>query len=129
MYGPPGHAYIYFIYGMHNCLNVKTKPTGQGGAVLIRAAQPITGIEKMKKERRTERINDLANGPAKLTQAFAVTRALNGHDLTLGRKLFIAANAKPEQLEIVSTRRIGISVGIEKPWRFFIGGNPFVSKQ
>ena len=128
MFGQPGHAYVYFTYGMHYCLNVTTEPAGQPGAVLIRAAQPVNGIERMKKERRTERIKDLANGPAKLTRAFAVTRALNGHDLTLGAELFIAENDKPEPLEIVSTRRIGIRVGLDRPWRFLIKGNPFVSR-
>ena len=129
MYGPPGHAYVYFTYGMHYCLNVKTEPTGQPGAVLMRAAQPIRGIERMKKERRTERIKDLANGPAKLAQAFIVTKALNGHDLTVGRKLFIVETTNPEPLDIASTSRIGIRVGLEKTWRFFIKGNRFVSKQ
>lgn len=128
MFGQPGHAYVYFTYGMHYCLNVTTEPAGQPGAVLIRAAQPVNGIERMKKERRTERIKDLANGPAKLTRAFAVTRALNGHDLTLGTELFMAETANSEPLEIVSTRRIGIRVGLDRPWRFFIKGNPFVSR-
>jgi DNA-3-methyladenine glycosylase len=128
MFGQPGHAYVYFTYGMHYCLNVTTEPAGQPGAVLIRAAQPVNGIERMRKERRTERIKDLANGPAKLTRAFAVTRALNGHDLTLGTKLFIAETDNPEPLEIVSTRRIGIRVGLDRPWRFLIKGNPFVSR-
>lgn len=129
MFGPPGHAYVYFTYGMHHCLNVTTEPTGKAGAVLIRAAQPIKGIERMKKERRTERIRDLANGPAKLTQAFAVTKALNGHDLTLGRKLFIVDNVNREPFETASTSRIGITVGLDKPWRFFIKGSEFVSQQ
>jgi len=96
--------------------------------VLIRAAQPVNGIERMKKERRTERIKDLANGPAKLTRAFAVTRALNGHDLTLGTELFMAETDNPEPPQIVSTRRIGIRVGLDRPWRFLIKGNPFVSR-
>lgn len=128
MFGQPGHAYVYFTYGMHYCLNVTTEPAGQPGAVLIRAAQPVNGIERMKKERRTERIKDLANGPAKLTRAFVVTKALNGHDLTLGTKLFIAEANNPEPLEIVSTRRIGIRVGLDRPWRFLVKGNPFVSR-
>ena len=129
MFGPAGHAYVYFTYGMHYCLNVTTEPTGNPGAVLIRAAQPTSAIEQMKKRRRTDQLRDLANGPAKLTQAFAVIRSLNGHDLTLGKKLFIVKGDSVEPLDIASTSRIGIRVGLEKPWRFFIRENPFVSKQ
>ena len=127
MFGQPGHAYVYFTYGMHYCLNVTTEPIGQAGAVLIRAIQPVKGIEAMMKRRGTNRIRDLTNGPAKLTEAFAVTTALNGHDLTTVGRLFIAENDKPEAFRIASTSRIGIGAGVEKPWRFFIEGNPFVS--
>ena len=128
MFGEPGHAYVYFTYGMHYCLNVTTERTGQPGAVLIRAAQPIRGIERMKKYRRADRVIDLANGPAKLTQAFDITAALNGHDLTAGRKLSIAVNNEPQAFEINSTSRTGIVSAKEKMWRFYIKGNPFVSK-
>jgi len=129
MFGEPGHAYVYFTYGMHYCLNVTSERIGQPGAVLIRAAQPIRGIERMKKYRGTDQVVDLANGPAKLTQAFDITGALNGHDLTAGRKLFIVENNQPEAFEIKSTGRIGIVFGKEKPWRFYIKGNPFVSNR
>lgn len=129
MYGPPGHAYVYFTYGMHYCLNVKTESIGRPGAVLIRAAQPMKGTEMMKRRRGIESVADLTNGPAKLTQAFAVTTALNGHDLTVGRGLFIIENTKTEPFHAASTSRIGITVGLEKPWRFFIKRNRFVSRQ
>jgi len=129
MFGQPGHAYVYFTYGMHYCLNVTTEPIGQAGAVLIRAIQPVIGIEAMRKKRGTDRIRDLTNGPAKLTEAFAVTRTLNGHDLTAAGRLFIAENDKPEPFRIESTSRIGIRAGLDKPWRFFIKGNSFVSKK
>jgi DNA-3-methyladenine glycosylase len=129
MFGEPGHAYVYFTYGMHYCLNVTTEPAGQPGAVLIRAVQPIKGIVEMKKRRRTEQVKDLSNGPAKLTQAFAVTKALNGHDLTTGRELYIAEPYHPEAVRIIFTSRIGIKVSAEKLWRFAIKGNPFVSKR
>ena len=129
MFGEPGHAYVYFTYGMHYCLNVTTEPAGQPGAVLIRAVQPIKGIVEMKKRRRTEHLRDLSNGPAKLTQAFAVTKALNGHDLTTGRELYIAELSHPEAVRIISTSRIGIKVSAEKLWRFAVKGNPFVSKR
>jgi DNA-3-methyladenine glycosylase len=129
MFGEPGHAYVYFTYGMHYCLNVTTEPAGQAGAVLIRAVQPIKGIVEMKNRRGTGHVKDLSNGPAKLTQAFAVTKALNGHDLTLGRKLYITEPASPELFSISSGTRIGVRAGAEKPWRFSIRGNPFVSKR
>ena len=129
MFGEPGRAYVYFTYGMHYCLNVTTERVGQPGAVLIRAAQPIRGIERMKKYRRTDRVVNLANGPAKLTQALDIKGTLNGHDLTAGRKLFIVENNEPQAFEINSSGRIGIVFGKEKPWRFYIKGNPFVSKR
>jgi DNA-3-methyladenine glycosylase len=129
MFGEPGHAYVYFTYGMHYCLNVTAEPAGQPGAVLIRAVQPTKGIVEMKKRRRKEHVKDLSNGPAKLTQAFAVTKALNGHDLTTGRELYIAELSHPEAVRIISTSRIGIKVSAEKLWRFSIKGNPFVSKR
>lgn len=129
MFGEPGHAYVYFTYGMHYCLNFTTEPAGQAGAVLLRAVQPVKGIVEMKKRRGTERVKDLSNGPAKLTQAFAVTKALNGHDLTLGERLYVTEPFHPEPFSISAGTRIGIKAGGEKPWRFFISDNPFVSKR
>lgn len=129
MFGQPGHAYVYFTYGMHHCLNITTEPAGHPGAVLIRAVQPVKGIETMQRRRGTQQVKSLANGPANLTEAFAVTKALNGHDLTVGTKLFIAESDSPKEFEIVSTSRIGIRVGLERPWRFLMKGSPFVSKQ
>ena len=129
MFGEPGHAYVYFTYGMHYCLNVTTEPAGQPGAVLIRAAQPIKGIAETKRRRRTDNVKDLSNGPAKLTQAFAITSTLNGHDLTLGRKLYVTELFRPDPFTIVSGTRIGIRVAVERRWRFFVKDNPFVSKQ
>lgn len=129
MFGEPGHAYIYFTYGMHYCLNVTTEPAGQPGAVLIRAVQPIRGLSRMMIRRRTQRVEDLANGPAKLTQAFDVTKTLNGYDLTLGKKLYIAELPHPKPCNIATETRIGIKAGAEKPWRFFVKDNSFVSKR
>ena len=129
MFGEPGHAYIYFTYGMHYCLNVTTEKLGQPAAVLIRAAQPLTGIDRMKKWRKTDRLENLTNGPAKLTQALSIKRALNGHDLTKKGKLYISRPTNPETFSVVITSRIGIKTGRNKPWRFFIQNSPFVSKQ
>ena len=129
MFGEPGRAYVYFTYGMHYCLNITTEPVGQAGAVLIRALQPIKGLAEMKRRRRIEHVKDLSNGPAKLTQAFAVTKALNGYDLTSGKELFVANSFHPERLSITAGGRIGIRSGCEKPWRFFVEGSPYVSKR
>lgn len=129
MFGEPGHAYVYFTYGMHYCLNVTTEPLGQPGAVLIRAVQPIKGIAEMKRRRRTERVKDLSNGPAKLTQAFVVDKELNGHDLTSGEELYVIKPSHAERARVSVTTRIGIRTSAEKPWRFFIEDNPFVSKR
>jgi DNA-3-methyladenine glycosylase len=129
MFGEPGHAYVYFTYGMHYCLNVTTEPIGQAGAVLLRAVQPVKGIAEMKRRRRTEHIQNLSNGPAKLTQAFAVTKALNGHDLTTGEKLYIVEPSHPEPLRVRTGTRIGIRVGGKKPWRFFARDSPYVSRR
>lgn len=128
MFGEAGHAYIYFTYGMHYCLNVTTERKAQPGAVLIRAVQPVRGIKMMTKHRKTDRLVELTNGPAKLTQALAITRNLNGHDLTSGQGLFIVED-EPRTPEIKSTRRIGIVSGREKLWRFFMKENPFVSRK
>jgi DNA-3-methyladenine glycosylase len=129
MFGEPGHAYVYFTYGMHYCLNVTTEPVGQAGAVLLRALQPVNGIAEMKRRRRTEHIMDISNGPAKLTQAFDVTKALNGNDLTSGKRLYIAEPSQRERARISVTTRIGIKASAEKLWRFSIKDNPFVSKR
>lgn len=128
MFEEPGHAYVYFTYGMHYCFNATTEPEGQPGAVLIRAVQPKRGIAKMKRQRRTIFTEGLANGPAKLTQALSVTKALNGHDLTSAKRLFIIDDPRPEKLNVVSDSRIGVRLGREKEWRFFIRGNSCVSR-
>jgi len=128
MFGKPGLAYIYFTYGMHYCLNVKTEREGIPGAVLIRALEPLEGIEIMKRNRSIEKLSELTNGPAKLTKAMKITKELNGWDLTKGKKLFICKPKVKEKFEIATTYRIGIKVGTEKPWRFYIKRNPFVSR-
>ncbi|MDH5754654.1 MAG: DNA-3-methyladenine glycosylase [Candidatus Bathyarchaeota archaeon] len=121
----PGFAYIYFIYGVHYCLNVTTT---KRGVVLIRAIEPIDGIEIMRKRRNTERFTDLTNGPGKLTRSMGITKELYGVDLTTGKELFITNPEDKEKFDIVSSKRIGINVATEKPWRFYIKGNSFVSK-
>lgn len=126
MFGPAGHAYIYFTYGMHYCFNVVTAPEGKGEAVLIRALEPLEGIELMKKRRGMTNIKQLCNGPAKLVQALGITKAYNGISLLKG-PLRILSPEKKEQFSIVQTQRIGITAGKALPLRFFIKGNAFVS--
>ncbi|MGB9773750.1 MAG: DNA-3-methyladenine glycosylase [Bacteroidota bacterium] len=129
MYGLGGHAYVYFTYGMHYCFNVVTEREGFPAAVLIRAVEPEKGINVMRKFRGDSIAGvDLANGPAKFCQAFGIDRRLNGEDL-LGERLFIVAAEHPvETSEIIATPRIGIRQGLDRNWRFFLKGNPYVSK-
>lgn len=127
MFGPPGFLYVYFTYGMHYCCNVVVGPSGHGSAVLIRALEPISGQEAMSQHRRGLSGAALTNGPAKLCQALQIDRALNGHDLRL-EPLQLLIEPPINQDDIVQTTRIGISRGQDVPWRFYIRGNPYVSK-
>jgi DNA-3-methyladenine glycosylase len=127
IFGPPGHAYVYFIYGMYECLNIVAEPTGQPGCVLIRALEPVAGVDLMQSRRpAAKRLEDLASGPGKLTLALGITRAHNGADLTRG-PLVVRAPAEAHRLEIAVTARIGIRECADWPLRFLIKGNRFVS--
>lgn len=126
MFGPAGHLYVYFTYGMYYCCNVVTGPEGHGAAVLIRAVEPLEGEDVMSANRGVAGAN-ITNGPAKLCQAFAIDRKLNGHDLaSMPLKLELSQTLSNEQ--IVQTTRIGISQAKDVPWRFYLKGNPWVSK-
>ena len=128
LFGPPGHAYVYFIYGMYECLNIVAEPVGRPGCVLVRAIEPVAGIEIMQRRRASARkVQDLASGPGKLTVAMAITRAQNGADLTRG-SLVVREPLKPREVEIQVTRRIGISQCADLPLRFVIRGNPYISR-
>jgi len=128
IFGPPGHAYVYFIYGMHECLNLVAEPEGSPGCVLIRAAEPVAGIPIMKRRRAKARtVEKLASGPGNLTQAFGITRAQNGADVTHGT-LVVRRWDKEPKFEIQVTPRIGIRLCAEWPLRFVIAGNSAVSK-
>ena len=125
IFGPPGHAYVYFIYGMYECLNLVAEPEGQPGCVLIRALEPVRGIEIMQQRRPSARsLRDLASGPGKLTLAMGITRVCNGADVTRG-DLVVRQWQKPA--EIAVTPRIGIRQCADLPLRFLIRGNSFVS--
>jgi DNA-3-methyladenine glycosylase len=127
IFGPPGHAYVYFVYGMYECLNLVSEPEGRPGCVLIRALEPVAGIEIMRRRRPAARKpEDLASGPGKLTLALAITRLQNGADVTRG-SLVVRESAEPRPVEIAVSPRIGISQCADLPLRFFIRGNRFVS--
>ena len=128
IFGPPGHAYVYLSYGMHECLNLVAEPEGAPGCVLIRALEPCAGIEIMRSRRpgvRTDR--DLASGPGKLTRALAITRAQNGVDVTRG-DLVVRAPSRNHPIVIDISPRVGITKCAELPLRFTIRGNPYVSR-
>jgi DNA-3-methyladenine glycosylase len=134
MFGPPGHAYVYYIYGMHYCVNAVCLPEGKAEAVLIRAIEPCLGEDVLGSNRKTEARRDLTNGPAKLCEAMDIGRVLNGADLCdAAGELFIARNpgaelVLEEQGPIVTTTRIGITRAAELPLRFLLPGSPFVSR-
>jgi len=129
IFGPPGHAYIYLIYGMYDCLNLVCEPEGQPGCVLIRALEPVGGIALMRRRRpAARRDEDLAAGPGKLTLALGITRAHNGADVTRG-SLVVRAPAEPVAVEIEVTPRIGIRECADLPLRFLVRGNRFVSRK
>jgi len=130
MYGPPGYAYVYFIYGMHYCLNVVTEAEGFPAAVLIRALEPLEGLTQMQ-ARRGRPDTGLTNGPGRLCQALAITRALNGADLCEGAELFIEADASIPDAEVIATPRVGVrgdARALAAPWRFLVRGNGYVSR-
>jgi len=127
MFGPPGHAYIYFTYGMYFCLNAVTAPEGVGEAVLIRAAEPLEGIELMEKNRGTDVLTNLASGPGKLCMAFGLDKRENGLDLTGSNLTIVDDGFTPG--DIVTATRIGIRLATDRPWRFYLAGNPHVSRK
>lgn len=130
MFGPPGHLYVYFTYGMHYCMNVVTAPPGEGSAVLLRAAEPLEGLDVMARRRGTRDPRLLCSGPARLCQAFGVTARQNGADLagrSDGDLSLLTGRAVPPSSVTVS-RRVGIRQGTDRPWRFSIGRDPFVSR-
>ncbi|HET7152674.1 MAG TPA: DNA-3-methyladenine glycosylase [Candidatus Kapabacteria bacterium] len=127
MFASGGHLYVYFTYGMHFCANVVTEGEGIGHACLIRALEPIEGIETMKKLRGIDNPIELTNGPAKLCEALGIGRAENGTDL-LGDEIFLLDAPKIASSCIGKTARIGITRATEFPYRFFIKRNPYISK-
>ena len=128
LFGPPGHAYVYFIYGMYECLNFVAEQEGKAGCVLIRALEPVAGIKMMRRRRpAAKRLEDLASGPGKLTLALGITRKQNGADLTRS-SLHVRQEQMERPFEVQVTPRIGITHCADWPLRFFIAGNRFVSR-
>jgi DNA-3-methyladenine glycosylase len=121
-----GHAYVYFVYGNHFMLNVSGEHEGVGEGVLLRAVEPLEGIERMKRYRHTTRLQDLARGPGRLAEAFRITRKLDGVDLCGPGRLWLGTAARPTGRIGVSVR-IGITKEAQRPLRFYERGNPFVS--
>jgi DNA-3-methyladenine glycosylase len=123
IFGPPGHAYVYLIYGMYECLNLVAEPAGRPGCVLIRALEPVSGVELMQARRGAIRkVAQLANGPGKLTLALGITLAHNGADVTRG-PLVVRQGACTRESEIAVTPRIGITRSAELPLRFLLVGS------
>jgi DNA-3-methyladenine glycosylase len=127
MFGPPGHLYVYFTYGMHFCMNVVTESEGRGSAVLLRAAEPLRGHEAMAERRGTSEARRLCSGPARWTQAFGIAREENGADLVRGREVYLLEGEPVPRSAIRITTRVGVNVGVERPWRFLVAESPFVS--
>jgi len=128
MFGPAGRLYVYFTYGMHFCMNVVTGRVGEGSAVLLRAAEPLSGVEWMQDRRGVADPRLLCSGPGRLTQAFGIDRTSNGTDLLSGRDLFLAPGRPVPEERVGVGPRVGISVAAERPWRFVELGNRFVSR-
>jgi DNA-3-methyladenine glycosylase len=129
MYGPAGYSYVYIIYGNYYCFNAVTGKEGEGNAVLIRAGEITEGEDLALDYRKlSSGKHKIANGPAKLCIALQIDKRFYGHDLTKKSNLFIAEGEMVEDDNIITSERIGLSKGIEFPYRFFIKGSPFVTK-
>ena len=134
MFEEGGYLYVYFTYGVHHCCNVVTGKKGQGTAVLIRAIEPLSGINKMVRNRFGRRLrNDkeifnLTSGPGKVCQSLSIDRKHSGMNLT-GEKIFILDNKKINDKSIGVSKRIGITKSVNLPWRFFIMNNPYLSRK
>jgi DNA-3-methyladenine glycosylase len=125
MFGPPGHLYVYFTYGMHFCMNAVAGRAGEGTAVLLRAGEPLEGMELMRSRRGRDRVLDLCSGPGRFAQALGVARSENGVDLVRGEALWVERGARSEPIGT------GIRVGVRettRSWRYWLEGNAFVSR-
>lgn len=119
MFGPPGRLYVYFVYGMHHCANLVTGPEGDPGAVLLRAGEVVSGIELARQRRAGSRDHELARGPARLCRAMGIDLADNGSDVDL--------RPGDQVVQISAGPRVGLRRAADRPWRFWIAGDPTVS--
>lgn len=129
MFGPPGHLYVYFSYGMHWCCNAVCDAPGIGAGVLIRALEPVAGLDAIRAARpRARREVELTSGPGRLTQALGIDGSHNGVDITRARSpVCILDDGMPPPEDPVAGPRVGISRAVEAPWRWYVAGSPFVS--
>ncbi len=127
MFGPPGHLYVYFSYGVHWCANLVCGPEGYGAGVLLRAAEPLEGIQQMRAARGRDALRELCSGPGRLAQAFAIDRALDGSEVTGGGVFTVLDDGSPAP-DLVACPRIGISKNADAPLRFLVAESRHVSR-
>jgi len=129
MFGPPGHLYVYFTYGMHWCANVVCGRDGAAGAVLLRAGEPVAGLEAIRSARpRARRDRDLTSGPARLCQALGIDGTFDGADLVRAdRGVTLSTDGSDLPTDAATSTRIGLSAGADLPWRWYLPGHPHVS--
>ncbi len=128
LFGPPGVAYVYRSYGIHACLNAVSEREGVGAAVLIRALEPLSGIELMRERRGLERLESLCSGPGKLTQALGITLDHNGTSLSQGPVVISEPPPSWREASVTAGPRVGITKAAELPWRFCVAGSRFLSR-
>ena len=128
LFGPPGRAYVYFSYGVHSLLNAVCEPEGVGAAVLIRALEPLDGIDHMRERRGVQAVRALCSGPGKLTQALGIGLDLNGSDLLRGPVVFSDRPRAWRDVAVEVDVRVGITKAADLPWRFLAAGNRYVSR-
>jgi DNA-3-methyladenine glycosylase len=128
LYGEPGRAYVYFSYGVHSLLNAVAEAEGVGAAVLIRALEPVDGVELMRERRGLQRVEELCSGPGKLTQALGIGLSLNGSSLVDGPIELLTREPGAREPHVVAGERIGITKAMELPWRFCDAGSQHVSR-
>jgi DNA-3-methyladenine glycosylase len=125
MFGPPGHAYVYFSYGMHWCMNTVTGEDGHGQGVLLRAAEPLEGLDVIRRRRGTAKDRDLLRGPGRLGQAYGLHRQHSGLDLCDGGPLYLADDG--ERPAVTTGPRVGVALGADEAWRFWVPDSTWAS--
>jgi DNA-3-methyladenine glycosylase len=128
MFGPAGHLYVYFTYGMHFCMNVVTGAEGVGSAVLLRAAEPLDGLGEMTQLRGGRPPRELCSGPARLCAAFGIDRSDDGTDLVRGGTIWVESRDEVGAGPITAGVRVGVTAGLDRAWRFWVDGDPWVSR-